>query len=137
MRCRSCRPSHHLPDKSLPGNGCAVVHLFSVDILTPRSSAINVSPGRVWAPRGIRPVATGHQRFGWRRVTAFVSPAIWESFWYRRTGVAQGRCRETLVIFARKAGRAPIIIRVPDGARWYTAPPVVPEGVRLIHLAAL
>ena len=42
---------------------------------------------RVWAPRGKRPTAIGHHRFEWLYVTAFVSPATGESFWYLSTGV--------------------------------------------------
>ena len=42
---------------------------------------------RVWAPRGQRPIATGHHRFEWLYVTAFVSPATGESLWYLATGV--------------------------------------------------
>ena len=42
---------------------------------------------RVWAPRGQRPTARGHHRFEWLYVTAFVSPATGESFWYLGTGV--------------------------------------------------
>ena len=36
---------------------------------------------RVWAPRGMRPVALGHHRYEWLYVIAFVSPATGESFW--------------------------------------------------------
>ena len=45
---------------------------------------------RVWAPRGVRPVAVGHHRFEWLYVTAFVSPATGESFWYLASGVDKG-----------------------------------------------
>jgi len=45
---------------------------------------------RVWVPRAQRPVAHGHHRFQWLYVTAFVSPATGESFWYLGTGVDKG-----------------------------------------------
>lgn len=37
---------------------------------------------RVWAPVGERPIAYGHHRLDWLYVTAFVSPANGETFWY-------------------------------------------------------
>jgi len=91
---------------------------------------------RVWAPRGMRPVARGHHRFEWLYVTAFVSPATGESFWYLATGVDKALFEDTLALFAREAGagRGRIIILVLDGAGWHTAPLASPEGIRLIHL---
>jgi hypothetical protein len=91
---------------------------------------------RVWAPRGERPVAPGHHRFEWLYVTAFVSPATGESFWYLSTGIDKALFEDTLALFAREAGagRDRIILLVLDGAGWHTAPLVVPEGIRLVHL---
>jgi hypothetical protein len=43
----------------------------------------------VWAPIGERPIAQGHHRFDWLYVTAFVSPASGETFWYLSNGVAK------------------------------------------------
>lgn len=92
---------------------------------------------RVWAPRGERPVAPCHHRFEWLYVTAFVSPATGESFWYLSTGVDKELFEDTLALFAREAGagRDRIIILVLDGAGWHTAPGLaVPEGIRLVYL---
>ena len=73
---------------------------------------------RVWAPRGQRPIARGHHRYEWFYVTAFVSPATGESFWYLSTGVDKELFEDTLALFAREAGagRDRIILLVLDGA---------------------
>ena len=91
---------------------------------------------RVWAPRGERPIAPRHHRFEWLYVTAFVSPATGESFWYLSTGVGKELFEDTLALFAREAGagRDRIIILVLDGAGWHTEPLAVPEGIRLVYL---
>ena len=92
---------------------------------------------RVWAPRGERPVAPCHHRFEWLYVTAFVSPATGESFWYLSTGVDKELFEATLALVAREAGAGGdrVIILVLDGAGWHTAPGlVVPEGIRLVYL---
>ena len=92
---------------------------------------------RIWAPRAERPVAVGHHRFEWLYVTAFVSPATGESFWYLSTGVSKQDFEDILALFAREAGagRDRIIILVLDGAGWHTAPGLaVPEGIRLVYL---
>jgi len=92
---------------------------------------------RVWAPRGERPAAPRHHRFEWLYVTAFVSPATGESFWYLSTGVDKELFEDTLALFAREAGagRDRVVILVLDGAGWHTAPGLtVPEGIRLVYL---
>jgi hypothetical protein len=91
---------------------------------------------RVWAPRGQRPIARGHHRFEWLYVTAFVSPATGESFWYLATGVDKELFEATLALFAREAGAGSdrIIVLVLDGAGWHTEPLAVPEGIRLVFL---
>jgi DDE superfamily endonuclease len=92
---------------------------------------------RVWAPRGERPTAPCHHRFEWLYVTAFVSPATGESFWYLSTGVDKDLFEATLALFAREAGagRDRVIILVLDGAGWHTGPGlVVPQGIRLVYL---
>ncbi|MCC0065702.1 MAG: IS630 family transposase [Rhodovulum sp.] len=93
---------------------------------------------RVWAPRGERPIARGHHRFEWFYVTAFVSPATGESFWYLGTGVSKELFEGTLALFAREAGagRDRIIVLVLDGAGYHTLPLAVPEGIRLVFLPA-
>jgi hypothetical protein len=61
-----------------------VIEVFATD-----EHRIGLKPilRRVWAPRGERPIARGHHRYEWFHVTAFVSPATGESFWYLSTGV--------------------------------------------------
>lgn len=81
-------------------------------------------------------MARGHHRFEWLYVTAFVSPATGESFWYLGTGVDKGLFEDTLALFAREAGagRDRIIILVLDGAGWHAEPLAVPDGIRLVFL---
>jgi transposase len=114
-------------------NPGAVIEVFATD-----EHRIGLKPilRRVWAPRGQRPVARGHHRFQWLYVTAFVSPATGESFWYLATGVDKDLFEETLALFAREAGAGKdrVIILVLDGAGWHTAPLAVPEGIRLVYL---
>ena len=64
----------------------------TVEVFATDEHRIGLKPvlRRVWAPRGRRPIATGHHRFEWLYVTAFVSPATGESFWYLGTGVDKG-----------------------------------------------
>ena len=59
---------------------------------------------RVWAPVGERPIAPGHHRFDWLYVTAFVSPASGETFWYVHDGVSKPFFSALLETFAREAG---------------------------------
>ncbi len=92
---------------------------------------------RVWAARGERSIAPCHHRFEWLYVTAFVSPATGESFWYLSDGVSKALFEKTLALFAREAGagRSRIIVLVLDNAGWHTEPGLaVPEGVRLVYL---
>lgn len=92
---------------------------------------------RVWAPRGERPVAVGHHRFEWLYVTAFVSPATGESFWYLSTGVSKQEFEALLALFAREAGagRDRVILLVLDNAGWHSPPGLaVPHGIRLVYL---
>jgi len=92
---------------------------------------------RIWAPRGERPVAIGHHRFEWLYVTAFVSPATGECFFYLSTGVSKADFETILALFAREAGagRDRIVVLVLDNAGWHTeAGLCVPEGIRLVYL---
>jgi hypothetical protein len=95
---------------------------------------------RVWAPIGVRPVAHGHHRFEWLYVTAFVSPATGECFWYVANGVSKPFFEELLRAFAEEAGAGKdrIIVLVLDNAGWHTeAGLVVPDGIRLAFLPSL
>ena len=112
----------------------AVIEAFATD-----EHRIGLKPilRRVWAPRGERPVAVGHHRFEWLYVTAFVSPATGENFWYLSTGVSKRDFEDVLALFAREAGAGPerIIVLVLDNAGWHSVPGLaVPDGIRLVHL---
>ena len=92
---------------------------------------------RVWAPKGVRPVALGHHRFEWLYVTAFAAPATGETVWYLSNGIDKRLFEWMLAAFAREtgAGRDRIILLVLDGAGWHTEPGLaVPEGIRLVYL---
>ena len=91
----------------------------------------------MWAPLGERPIAHGHHRFDWLYVTAFVSPATGETFWYVSNGVSKEFFEALLETFAREAeaGLSRIILRVLDNAGWHgPANLKIPDGVRLIYL---
>ena len=68
----------------------------------------------MWAPLGERPIAHGHHRFDWLYVTAFVSPATGETFWYVSNGVSKEFFEALLETFAREAeaGLSRIILLV-------------------------
>jgi transposase len=92
---------------------------------------------RVWAPKGLRPIALGHHRFEWLYVTAFVAPESGETVWYLSNGIDKRLFEMMLAGFAREtgAGRDRIILLLLDGAGWHTEPGLaVPEGIRLIYL---
>lgn len=94
---------------------------------------------RVWAPVGERPVADGHHRFEWLYVTAFVSPATGETFWYLTDGVSKPMFEAVLALFAREAGagRARRLVLALDQAGWHgQAGLAVPAGVRLVFQPA-
>ena len=94
---------------------------------------------RVWAPIGARPIALGHHRFRWLYVTAFVSPATGECFWYVSSGVSKPFFEALLATFAEEAGagRDRIIVLVLDNAGWHTESNLaVPDGIRLLFLPA-
>lgn len=92
---------------------------------------------RVWAPIGERPIALGHHRFEWLYVTAFVSPATGETFWYISNGVSKPFFEEMLKLFAREAGAGVrrSIVLVLDNAGWHSEAGLnVPEGISLVFL---
>ena len=93
----------------------------------------------MWAPIGVRPIAPGHHRFQWLYVTAFVSPATGESFWYISSGVSKPFFEALLATFAQEAGagRDRIIVLALDNAGWHSESNLaVPEGIRLVFLPA-
>ena len=89
----------------------------------------------VWEPIGARPTAPGHHRFEWLYVTAFVSPATGECFWYVSNGVSKPFFEQLLAAFADEAGagRDRIIVLVLDNAGWHSKSNLrVPDGIRLL-----
>jgi transposase len=92
---------------------------------------------RVWAPKGERPIALGHQRYKWLYVTAFVQLLSGETVWYLSTGISKPFFAALLAAFAQEsgAGRERIIVLVLDNAGWHTEPNLpVPDGIRLVYL---
>ncbi len=79
----------------------------------------------------------GHHRFDWLYVTAFVSPATGETFWYLSNDVAKEFFEALLETFAwgAEAGLSRIILLVLDNAGWHgPANLKIPDGIRLIYL---
>nr|WP_280940486.1 IS630 family transposase [Aurantimonas sp. 22II-16-19i] len=92
---------------------------------------------RVWAPVDERPTALGHHRFAWLYVTAFVSPATGEVFWYLSNGISKPLFEALLASFAWEAGagRERTIVLVIDNAGWHSeAGLTVPDGLRQVFL---
>ena len=73
---------------------------------TPEEAAAFKKSSRMPLPRrrqlGERPIAHGHHRFDWLYVTAFVSPATGETFWYVSNGVSKEFFEALLETFARR-----------------------------------
>ncbi len=92
---------------------------------------------RVWVPVGKRQIAPGHHRFDWLYVTAFVSPATGETFWYVQDGVSTPFFNALLESFTHEAGAGVdrTIVLVLDNAGWRgEAGLKVPDDVRLVFL---
>lgn len=92
---------------------------------------------KVWARRGQRPLAIGHQRFQWRYVYGFVRPATGDLVWFLADAVNAAMFSAVLAAFARETGAGPdnLVVLVLDGAGWHTAADlVVPDGIRLEFL---
>lgn len=111
----------------------------SVEVFASDEHRLGLKPvtRRVWAPIGERPIAPGHHRFDWLYVTAFVSPASGETFWYVHDGVSKPFFEALLETFAREAGAGlhRTIILVLDNAGWHGEAGLnIPEGVRLVFL---
>ena len=92
---------------------------------------------RVWAPVGVRPVALGHHRFEWLRVTAFVQPATGEAVRFLSTGLGEPLFGALLAAFARRAGagRGRRLVLVLDNAgRHGPKGSAVPDGTTPVFL---
>lgn len=82
-------------------------------------------------------MAPGHHRFAWIYVTALVSPATGEVFWYVHDGISKLFFEALLALFAREAGAGieRVILLVLDNAGWHSEPGLsVPEGLHLVFL---
>jgi hypothetical protein len=92
---------------------------------------------RVWAPKGQRPIAAGHQRYQWEYVYGFIHPASGQASFTVLSTVSAQAMNAALTRFAQDAGitathRAALVL---DNAGWHTAQDlVVPEGIDFIHL---
>jgi transposase len=92
---------------------------------------------KVWARRGQRPVALGHQRFDWLYVFGFVRPATGTVVWFLADAVNTAMFSEILAAFARDVGAGPdnLVVLVLDRAGWHVAADlVIPDGIRLEFL---
>jgi len=91
----------------------------------------------IWARRGCRPVAPGHQRFQWLYIYGFVRPATGELVWYIADSVNTALFGALLAAFARTVGAGPEkhVIVVLDGAGWHVGRDLeIPDGVELMFL---
>jgi transposase len=91
----------------------------------------------VWAPRGCRPIASGHHRYQWLYLYGFVRPATGQVVWFIADGVNTALFSALLASFATEIGAGPNkhIILVLDGAGWHVSKDLeVPEGVELMFL---
>jgi transposase len=92
---------------------------------------------RVWARKGVRPVARQHPRYKWLYVYAFVRPVTGEQFYLVLPSVSTPWFSLALAEFAKHAGAGPEspVLLVLDGAGWHTAKDlVVPDGLHLLFL---
>lgn len=92
---------------------------------------------RVWAPRGCRPMARGHQRFEWMYLVGFVRPSTGRVVWFLTDGIDAPMFGAILDAFAREVGAGPTkhVLIVLDGAGWHVASTLdIPEGIMLEFL---
>lgn len=92
---------------------------------------------RRWAPVGQSPIASGHHRYEWLHITAFVCPSSGETEWYVTSAVGKPLFEMILRDFAKLtgAGRHRRIVLTLDNAGWHGPEGLaVPEGLRLVHL---
>jgi transposase len=85
----------------------------------------------------VRPVALGHHRFEWLRVTAFVQPATGEAVRFLSTGLGKPLFEAPLAAFARQAGagRGRHVVLVLDNAGWHGPKgSAVPDGITPVFL---
>lgn len=92
---------------------------------------------RVWAPKGVRPIAPVRRRYEWLYVSGFVRPATGETWWCLLPTVKGEAFGAALAEFARDEGvdathRAVLVL---DNAGWHKAKDLaIPDGIDLIFL---
>lgn len=93
--------------------------------------------GKVWAPRGQRPIVRVQHRYQWLYVYAFACPETGSSQYWLLPEVNTPAFQLVLDGFARDVGAGPDkrVMLVLDGAGWHTSGTLsVPEGVELVFL---
>jgi transposase len=93
--------------------------------------------GKVWAPRGERPIVRVQHRYEWLYLAALACPETGSSQYWLLPEVNVTAFQLVLDAFARSAGAGPDkhIVLVLDGAGWHTSGTLqVPEGLELVFL---
>ena len=93
--------------------------------------------GKVWAPRGKRPIVRVQHRYKWLYLYAFACPESGTSLYWLVPEVNVPAFQLVLEAFARSVGAGPDkrILLVLDGAGWHTSGTLsVPEGIELVFL---
>ena len=92
---------------------------------------------RIWAPRGVRPLAPVARRYQWTYVYGFVRPETGQSWWCLLPTVSLAAMSLAPATFARDEGidAAHPVALVVDNAGWHRSPRLVlPPGITLIFL---
>lgn len=92
--------------------------------------------GRMWAPRGQRPLIQSHPRYEWLYLYAFVQPETGQSVWYILPEMNVKAFQVVLNNFATHvtASAQKHILLVMDNAPWHTSSKLVlPEGTKAIY----
>ena len=93
--------------------------------------------GKVWAPRGKRPIVRVQHRYKWLYLYAFACPESGTSQNWLVPEVNVPAFQLVLEAFARSVGAGPDkrVLLVLDGAGWHTSGTLkVPEGLELVFL---
>ena len=93
--------------------------------------------GKVWAPRGKRPIVRVQHRYKWLYLYAFACPESGPSQYWLVPEVNVPAFQLVLEAFARSVGAGPDkrVLLVLDGAGWHTSGTLsVPEGIELVFL---
>ena len=93
--------------------------------------------GKVWAPRGKRPIVRVQHRYKWLYLSAFACPESATSQYWLVPEVNVPAFQLVLEAFARSVGAGPDkrVLLVLDGAGWHTPGTLsVPEGIELVFL---